>query len=220
MPLLNIDWDKNGRDPLSFLGHWSEAVAGALIAQLPTDRFAAETDCSVRAQAAEAVAALAPAAFDAPPALVAPARFTDAVGVQVVDTINGNVAAVVLFVTRDNKADSDASLAFAVRAAGFMSAGAGVVVVDALSGPASWATHLHSLTGVYPITKRPRGTDSPVLAVHPRVQDGAEQFAVWHHAVAAGFPLPTVPVAVRGAGPLALDLEATYAEACAAGRIS
>src|SRR5436190_18270244 len=28
------------------------------------------------------------------------------------------------------------------------------IFVDALPGPASWATHLHSLTGVYPIAKR------------------------------------------------------------------
>ena len=91
--------------------------------------------------------------------------------------------------------------------------GAGVVVVDALPGPASWATHLHSLTGVYPITKRPRGTDAPILAVQPVLAGGAEQFAVWHHNVASGFPLPTVPVPLRGASAPALDLEATYATA-------
>ena len=42
---------------------------------------------------------------------------------------------------------------------------------------------------------------------------------MWHHAVAAGFPLPTVPVAVRGAMHLKLDLEATYAEACRNSRL-
>ena len=96
---------------------------------------------------------------------------------------------------------------------------AGVVIVDALPGPASWATHLHSLTGVYPIARRPRGTDAPILVVHPSAQGGAERFVVWHHAVAPGFPLPTVPVPVRGAMHLALDLEATYAEACRNSRL-
>lgn len=221
MPLLNIDWNADGREPLAFLVTWSEVVARKLIEQLPADRFAAETDRVTRAQAGEAVAMRDAPAFDLPaPTLLAPARFTDRVSAQVVDAPGGKVAAAVLFVTPDNKADSDSSLAFAVRAAGLMSAGAGVVIVDALPGPASWATHLHSLTGVYPITKRPRGTDSPVLAVHPTVQNGGEWFAVWHHNTPAGAPLPTAPLAVRGAMHLQLDLEATYAEACANGHIS
>ncbi len=219
MPLLNIDWTNNEREPLAFLVSWSEVVADAVIAQLPADRFATKTDCTARTRSTEAVAALT-APVETAPTLLAPARFTDRVSVQVVDTLDGNTAAIVLFVTPDNKADSDASLAFAVRAAGCMSSGAGVVIVDVLPGPASWATHLHSLTGVYPITKRPRGTDSPILAVHPTVQNGSEQFAVWHHTVAPGAPLPAVPLAVRGAVHLKLNLEATYAEACAHGRIS
>ncbi|HEY1188788.1 MAG TPA: hypothetical protein VGE74_14130 [Gemmata sp.] len=211
MPLLSTDWSNNGRDPFAFLVSWSEAVAGALIAQLPADRFAVKTDCTTRAQAAEAVA---PLAVGPSPTFTAPARLTDRVGTRVADARDGSVVAAVLFVTPDNKADSDSALALAVRAAGLMSGGAGVVIVDALPGPASWATHLHSLTGVFPITKRPRGTDSPVLAVQPAFPNGAEQFAVWHHNVPAGAALPTVPVAVRGVLNLALDLEATYAEAC------
>jgi hypothetical protein len=99
-----------------------------------------------------------------------------------------------------------------VRAAGLMSAGASVVIVDIVPGPPTWATHLHSLTGVYPITRRPRGGEAPVLVVYPGVDSGAEQFAVWHHLVAAGFPLPTVSIPVRNAAQLKLDLEATYLE--------
>jgi hypothetical protein len=52
------------------------------------------------------------------------------------------------------------------------------------------------------------------LVIRPEVKGGVEQFAVWHHAVAVGFPLPTVPVPVRGAMHLKLDLEATYMKAC------
>ena len=160
-------------------------------------------------------------AFDpTAPTLLAPARFADRVGVTVVDRLDlPGPAAAVLFVTPDNKADSDAALAFAVRAAGFMSAGAGVVIVDALPGPPAWATHLHSLTGVYPIARRPRNGDASVLVVHPTVQNGGEWFAVWHHAIPSGAPLPTVPVPVRGSMHLRLDLEATYAEACERGRV-
>ena len=239
MPLLNVDWEKRPGGPLSFLHGWSATIADSLNEQIPRGegRFLAEMACRTRFKTVEEIAGFdrgPPSvcidgretgekypAFDPPaPTLVAPARFSDRLGVNVIDHLDGrHVAAVVLLVGEDNKADSDAALAFAVRAAGFMSSGAGVVIVDILPGPASWATHLHSLTGVYPIAKRPRNNDSPILAVHPTVQNGSAWFAVWHHTVAPGFPLPTVPVSVRGAMHLKLDLEATYAEACTASRI-
>ena len=220
MPLLDVDWKERPGGPLAFLGVWAASVADALNGQLPADRgFLAWVDTRSRQESVGAAARLGPP-DGAAPTLVTTARFTDRIGVSVVEALEIRLAAaVVLFVTPDNKADSDAALAFAVRAAGFMSGGAGVVIVDALPGPASWATHLHSLTGVYPIARRPRGTDAPIFVVHPSVQGGAERFVVWHHAVAPGFPLPTVPVPVRGAMHLKLDLEATYAEACRNSRL-
>ena len=211
MPLQNADWAAQGRDPLSFLGRWAEVVSAALNKQFAEGggRFVAEPTCKPRSGTTEAVS---PAAGASPH--TAPARFTDRVAVTVTDTQRGGtVAAVVLFVTPDHKVDSDGALAFAVRAAGFMSGGAGVVIVDAAPGPASWATHLHSLTGVYPIARRPRGPEAPILVVHPEVQNGAEQFGVWHHTVAADSPLPTVHVPIRGAVSINLDLEGTYSEA-------
>ncbi len=235
MPLHNIDWATNGHRSAPFLFDWSASVADALNAQLPGSerRFFAEIACRTRIKTAEEVARFnhgppAPATAQehptfAPPAptLTVPARFADRFGVAVIEVSEERrVAAVVLFVGADHKADSDGALAFAVRAAGLMLAGVGVVILDILPGPASWATHLHSLTGVYPAIRRPRGGEATVLVVHPEVRDGAERFAVWHHAVAPGAPLPTVPVPVCGARYLELDLEATYTEACQRSRPS
>ncbi len=240
MPLLDIDWTERPGGPLSFLYAWSATITGALNEQIPRSeqRFLAEMSCRTRMKTAEDIASFNHGpptvcvdgretdqkypSFDPPtPTLHAPARFTDRLGVNVIDHLEGrHVAAVVLFVGEDHKVDSDGSLAFAVRAAGFMSAGVGVVIVDILPGPPSWATHLHSLTGVYPITRRPRSGEAPILVVHPEVRDGAERYEVWHYLVAAGFSLPTVPVPVRGAMHLKLDLEVTYAEACRNSRIS
>jgi hypothetical protein len=214
MPRDDGDWAKETGDPRSFLQAWCAAAADALNAQLSGGgRFVAEVDCRTR-EAVDAVVTskVLPAG---PPSLTVPARFTDRFGVSVLDPLAGRrLLAVVLFATPDNKADSDGALAFAVRAASLMSAGVGVVIVDALTGPPGWATHLQSLTGVFPATRRPRGGESPVLVVHPEMRDGAEQFHVWHHGVAPGFPFPTVPVPARGASGLTLDLEATYTIAC------
>lgn len=232
MPLHDIDWAKNARDPFSFLRQWSGCVAAALNGQLrPGERrFVAEVAFRTRQQSEAEIARFhtrAPAegagyTFEPPePTLIAPARFTDRGGVEVIDSLEGpRVAAAVLFATEDNKAASDAALAFAVRAAGLLSAGAGVVVVDALPGPPAWAMHLHSLTGVYPAARRPRGGEATVLVAQPEVHEGVGCFAAWLHAVAPGFPLPTVPVPVRGGTYLKLDLEGTYLEACERGRVA
>jgi hypothetical protein len=231
MPLFDGNWEKNAGDTRAFLAGWSKSVAAALNGQLPPGerRFVAEVACRTRQQAEEEIAsfhARAPAEGvtelePSEPTLVAAARFTDRVGVEVIDALEGpRVAAGVLFATEDNKADSDAALAFAVRAAGLLTAGAGVVVVDALPGPPSWATHLHSLTGVYPLARRPRNGEATVLVAQPEVHEGVGCCAAWLHAVAPGFPLPTVAVPVRGGTYLRLDLEATYLEACDRGRLA
>ncbi len=232
MPAHNIDWANDARDPFSFLCQWSGYVAAALNGQFTPGetRFVAEVACRSRVQNEEEIASFhirataegaRPAFEPAEPTLVAPARFIDGAGVEVIETREGRrVAAAVLFATPDNKVDSDAALAFAVRVAGLLGTGAGVVVVDALPGPPAWATHLHSLTGVYPLARRPRGSEATVLVVQPEILGGASSFAVWLHALASGFPLPTVSLPVRGAAYLTLDLEATYLEACERGRIA
>jgi hypothetical protein len=245
MPLLDLDWGGGyRRDLRSFLFGWSSAVGAALNRQLAEAetggemRFLAEMACRTRLKTVETIRLFDHGpphvyttdgretnrrypAFDPPPATrVAPARFIDRVGVDIIDRLEGpQVGAAVLFVCPDHKQDSDAALAFAVRAAGLMNTGVGVVIVDIAPGLPSWATHLHSLTGVYPAVRRPRGNECPVLVVHPTFRDDTELFAVWDYAIVPGCPLPTVPVPVRGAMHLKLDLEATYAEACERSRI-
>lgn len=206
MPLSEIDWTKD--DPRALLTRWCAAVANALTAQVAGgESFVVTVDGRTR-EATDAVAT--GTTVGDTPTLAAPARFTDRFGVTVVR--EGQTVGAVLFVTPDNKSDSDASLALAARAAALMSAGVGVVIVDAVPGPPSWATHLHSLVGVYPLPRRPRNGEAPVLVVQPQANAGAEQYLVWHHGVATGAPLPTVHVPVRGAN-LKLDLEATLTEA-------
>jgi len=224
MPLLDVNWEHGPRNLVSFLFQWSSCASDLLNTQFPDGppdagpRFAAEVDCRTRLETTEAVRSFETGPPGAP--FSAPARFTDRVGVRVIDLLGGREpAAAVLFACPDHKADSDGALAFAVRAAELMGAGIGVVVVDITPGPPSWATHLHSLTGVYPAARRPRGGECPVLVVHPRVPNGTERFDVWHHAVRLGDHLPTVPLPVRGAMHLRLDLESTYAEACGRSRI-
>ncbi|MBY0513677.1 MAG: hypothetical protein K2P78_07160 [Gemmataceae bacterium] len=241
MPLLDLDWGGSyPRDLGSFLTQWSSTIADGIHKQLPAveRRFLAELTIRSRLKQAERVTSFnygAPPvytpdghetgerypSFDAPqPMFTAPARLCDHVGVEVIDRLEGrDGGAAVLFVTLDHTADSDGALVFALRAANLMSTGVGVVIVDITAGPRHWATHLHSLTGVFPTARRPRGAARPVLVVHPRVSGDAARYDVWHHAVEPGSALPTVPLPIRGAMMLRLDLEATYTEACERSRV-
>lgn len=196
-------------DPLPFLFQWAASVADALNRDLaPGGRFVAEVSCRTRAKFDEALGAAA-----ATPTFSVPARFTDRFGVDVLDSSDGRrLVGAVLLATPDNKVDSDSSLAFAVRVAGLIGAGVGVVVVDAVPGAPSWATHLHSLVPVCPIARRARKGECSVLVVKPCVRGGAETLDVWSHLVEVGAALPTVLLPLAGTD-LKLDLEACLADA-------
>jgi hypothetical protein len=241
MPLFKLAWgETDHRDLRAFLFQWSARIADALNQQLPKveRRFLAEMACRTQLKTTELVGSFEHGpptvytpegretserypAFEPPPAMfTVPSQFTDRIGVNFIDHLEGrDVVAAIQFVCPDHKADSNAALGFAVRAAELMLSGTGVVIVDIAPGPPSWATHLHSLTGVYPLAQRPRGGECPTLVVHPRFQNRTTQFDVWHHLVSPGEALPTVPVPVCGAMYLKLDLEATYMEACERSRI-
>lgn len=220
MPTLDPNWGAAfPHDLRPFLTHWAAAVADALAAQLPDDTSRAELAVRSRQQTEAAVAAAEtrpPGGYDPPPPAVrGPARFFDRVGVSVTGGAGGPAAAAVLFVSPDDKRDSDAALGLAAAVTALLHDGAGVVVVDAVPGaPLAWATHLHSLIGIYPLVHRRPGVEMATLAVCPTFRDGAGGFDAWHSVLKPGGPLPVVPLAVRGGAVLRLDLEATYAAEC------
>lgn len=210
MPLNVFDWAKDAGASRAVLTAWCATVADALNAALATGGLRAEVECRTR----ETAHALATGAhLPAPPGHTAPARFTDRVGVSVRDGATGRTVAAVLFVTPDNKADSDAGLMFAVRVAALLSDGVCVVVVDPLPGAANWGTHLQSLAPVYPITRRPRNGEAPILVICPESRAGAEQYQVWYNSTAPAAALPALSLAGPQLPPVALDLEATLAAA-------
>ncbi len=215
MPLQEMDWNENLFGAQSQLRQWVTAICDAINAQLhgTGGRFTADVLCLTRngTRAATGTATAAHAHT-----YTAAARFIDQLRVNIHDHLAGTpqLATTVFFVLPDHKAESDAALALAVQAASLLGLGSSVVIVDVSPGAASWATHLHSLAPVFPIVRRPRNGESPILAITPHSHnENAEQFAVWHQLVAPGSALPTVPVSVRGTLQLQLDLEATYNEA-------
>ncbi len=207
MPLNVVDWAADQGASRAVLTAWCATTAAALNAQLAsTGQFRAEIDCQSR----EATNALTTEyLLPASPAHTVPARFTDRVGVIVRNAATGRTVAAVLFVNLDNKADSDAGLMFAVRVAALLLDGVSVVIVDPLPGAANWATHLQSLAPVYPIARRPRNGEVPILMIAPVTRGGIEQLQVWYHATAPTAVLPTLYLPGLGHEVATLDLDVT-----------
>lgn len=240
MPLLNVDWEKRPGGALSFLHGWSATIADSLNEQIPRGerRFLAEMACRTRFKTVEEIAGFDRGpptvytregdatdqkypSFDAPVStLIAPARFTDRVGVTVIDSSSDrwHVAAAVLFVTPDNKADSDSSLAFAVRRRVHVRRRGrrhcGRVARPAVVGhaPAQLDRRVPDHQAA-PQQRRAHPRGSPDRAG----RRGAVRGVAPRHR--AGVPAADRAGVGSRAMHLKLDLEATYAEACTASRI-
>ena len=63
-------------------------------------------------------------------------------------------------------------------------------------------------------TRFPLDTNLYAVAYRSVERDETAEIHVWPHVLAIGSALPTVPLALRDAVVIPLDLEATYAELC------
>jgi hypothetical protein len=150
----------------------------------------------------------------APPAatLTMPAIFPDDIEVEVVDTRDGDiVVAVFELVSPSNKARPDARDAFTAKCAAYLQRGLGVVVVDVVT---SRLTNLHN-----ELIDRlrhpdsfhmPEETDVYAACYRPVHRKEGNAIDTWLFPLAIGQSLPTVPLGLRGAGIVPLDLEQSY----------
>jgi Protein of unknown function (DUF4058) len=209
---------------------WIAAVVANLNQMLPQDRFRAfakrHLGPQVEADVAEfesihstgsangAVATLMETY--APPALVtAPAIFPDDIEVQIADANNRRrLVAVIEFVSPGNKKETDERNSFVAKCCTYLRQGIGLVVVDVVT---SRTANLHDelmrfmgLQAPYLFTK-----PTPIYAVSYRPIHRPSQNAIdlWPEALEVGASLPTVPLPLKGAGLVPLDLEATYGTA-------
>jgi hypothetical protein len=169
------------------------------------------------APAAVATAVLAPAAVWAPPEplLAMPAVFPDEFEVLVYVEEGGlNLVAAVELVSPGNKDRDESRRAFAAKCASYLHQGVGLVIVDVVT---ERRANLHD--ELIRLMGRPESFtfpgDSPlyVVAYRPARRKKGDQIDIWPTPLAVGQPLPTVPLALRGAGCVPLDLESTYTEA-------
>ncbi|MBP3959967.1 DUF4058 family protein [Gemmata sp. G18] len=218
----------------SFHVTWAGAIADALNETLLPAGYFAEEHAHAGARIEIDVATFAdesPAVQNgtvatqtyAPPAppVVVPAAFPDEFEVRVYEAEGGaRLVAALELVSPANKDRESHRRAFATKCAGYLAQGIAVIVVDVVT---SRSGNLHAdvlrLLNRPTDTGLPSGTELYAVAYRPVVRDGAEVIEVWPEPLAVGRELPTLPLALNAELCLPIDLESTYAAACARRRL-
>jgi hypothetical protein len=141
--------------------------------------------------------------------------FPDILEAQVVKHEGGAIiTGVVMLVSPLHKSSPEPRRAFAARCATYLQQGVGVVIVDIVTNSGG---NLHrevlDLLGQDQAFGPPADTDLSAVAYRPAQRGEQSQLDVWPASLALGQGLPILPLALRGAIFVPVDLEATYMEA-------
>lgn len=158
-----------------------------------------------------------------PPAtdLVLPTVFPDEIEVQVLNTAAGPVlVGAIELVSPGNKDRLVARGAFAAKCVAYLTRGIGLVVVDIVT---SRLANLHNeiiglLGHAAPFTLDP-AIATYAVAYRPSRSAAGDQIELWARPLSIGDTLPTLPLALRYAETVPIDLDETYNEACIRSRL-
>jgi hypothetical protein len=215
----------------SFHSRWANAIADALDRNLP-GRFFAEVQVHWGTQIEADVAEFEWSAAHegpngagggvavqtwAPPAAVhsLPLVFPDEVEVRVFDLRGGGkrLVGVIELISPGNKDTAETRRAFAAKCVAYLHRGIGLIAVDVVTRRhANLHNELLQMLGQAQAVLPPEVLLYAV-AYAPARRDDANLFDLWPVPLAVGRPLPLLPLALRGAFFVPVDLEATYTEA-------
>ena len=222
---LELNWE-------SFHSTWANTIRNALRQQLPK-RFVALVNVHlgtfVAADVAEFERSIAESEQTgnggggvalqtwSPPAaqVTLPAVFPDDLEVRVFDTRGGaQLVAVIELVSPSNKDRETTRRAFAAKSAAYLQRGLGLIVVDVVTGT---RFNLHNeMVRLMDLDKRfelPEADTLCAVAYRPTSRNGENQIETWPVPLTIGGSLPILPLALRGAMTIPVDLEATYSQA-------
>jgi hypothetical protein len=172
---------------------------------------------SRRRTAPIAVAAVAVAPAWAPPAtdLVLPTVFPDEIEVQVYNTTSGaTLVGAIELVSPGNKDRVEARRAFAAKCVGYLTRGIGLIVVDIVTNrSANLHNELIALLSHAEPFLLPPATTTYAVAYRPSRQASGDQIEIWPHRLTVGQSLPLLPLGLRNASIVPVDLDETYHEA-------
>lgn len=211
-----------------FHGLWAGVLVQKLNEDILGDEHHAEMQVHVGSRIEVDVASLAETRHEgrngtvlapawAPPAtaLVIPTVFPDDIEVQVLATTTGaTLVAAIELVSPANKDRDTTRTAFAAKCVAYLTRGIGLIVVDLVTNRLA---NLHNETmrllnqgGAFLLP------DAAIYAVayRPARSAAGDRIEVWPQVLTLGQPLPLLPLALRNAETVPVDLEETYNEAC------
>jgi hypothetical protein len=215
-----------------FHGLWAAALVEKLNRDVLADEFFADMQVHVggrvevdiaslaesggsRKDGAGTTTALAPAW--APPAtdLAFPTIFPDDIEVQVFATVTGaTLVGAIELVSPGNKDREEARRAFAAKCVSYLTRGIGLIVVDIVTNRlANLHNDVMALFGCGEPYVLPPTVATYAVAYRPSRQPSGDQIELWPRPLVLGQPLPVLPLALRNAGAVPVDLEGTYSEA-------
>jgi len=213
----------------SFHGRWAAALFDLLNDHLLPEGYFAEMEVRLGTRIEVDVATIAgqqaaanPDTTWTPPAgeMTVPIAFPESVEVLVRASASGpTLVAAIELVSPSNKDRPETRQAFVIKCAAYLQMGCGLILVDVVS---SYTACLHN--ELAELLNLPQMRFDPVprlylTAFHPQRRDDRDEMEVWMRTLALGELLPTLPLWVRGYGPLPINLEATYHEACVRSRL-
>jgi hypothetical protein len=146
--------------------------------------------------------------------------FPDEIELPIVDTDADRLVGVIEIVSPSNKDRPAHRRTFAGKCAAYLGRGLGVVVVDVvLKHHFNLHDDLVRILQLSPELQMPQETHIYATSYMPVVEAGAGRTDFWALPLMVGQDLPTLPFGLRGWGWTPLDLEASYAEACAEYRL-
>lgn len=146
---------------------------------------------------------------------VMPADFPDNFEVHVRDRLaDARLVAAVELVSPRNKDRSESRRAFGAKCAAYLQRGIGLVTLDIVT---SRQFNLHNeMIGVMGLSDEfamPAETTLYAVAYRPLRRQEKNRIDVWPAPLNVGSPLPVLPLALKGAQAIPLDLEAAYTDA-------
>lgn len=216
----------------SFHVTWAGAIADALNEDLLPEGYFAEEHAHSGAPVEIDVATFAddrsgstvtatksPRTYAPPvPAQVVPAAFPESFEVRVYQAEGGaKLVAAVELVSPGNKDREAHRRAFAVKCAGYLAQGVGLLLIDAVTTRhVDFHDAILNLLGSRPAA---RVADLYAVSYRPIVRDGGEVVELWTDQLAVGKDLPILPLSLSAELCVPIDLEATYTAAYARRRL-
>jgi len=215
-----------------FHGLWAAALVEKLNRDVLADEYFADMQVHVGSQVEVDIATLDEARSAGPPGvsatatrapawappktnLIVPIVFPDDIEVQVFATATGAIlVGAVELVSPGNKDRPEARRAFAAKCVSYLTRGIGLIVVDIVTNRlANLHNEIMGLLGHGDPFLLTPGATTYAAAYRPSRQASGDQMELWPRPLSLGEPLPVLPLALRNAAVVPVDLEETYTEA-------